>query len=68
MHHALMAPTTGKQLELEIVAASLTRRQVSDLLGIHRNTLRAILQASLVRPEQASAVRDAIARLTKAAA
>lgn len=57
-----MAPTTGKQLELEIVAADLTRKVVSDQMLVHRNTLRAILRAPLVRPDQANAVRDAIAR------
>lgn len=56
------------QLRLERVAAHLTVTGLSREMGVHRNTLAFIEKQALVRPEQASQVRDAIARLAKAAA
>ncbi len=63
VHSPLMAPTTGMQLRLEVVASGLTYSQVSGAMGVHRNTLRAILKDPIVDPERAAQVRDAIARL-----
>lgn len=68
VHSAHMAPTTGPQLRLERQAAYLTVIAVAAQMGVHRNTLAAIERQSLVRPDQAQQVRDAIARLSKAAA
>lgn len=56
------------QLRLERVAAHLTVTDTAREMGVHRNTLAFIEKQALVRADQASAVRDAIARLSKAAA
>lgn len=63
-----MAPTTGPQLRLERHAAYLTQTGLAREMGVHRNTIAAIERQALVKPETASQVRDAIARLTERAA
>jgi transcriptional regulator with XRE-family HTH domain len=56
------------QLRLERTAARLTVIELAAQMGVHRNTLAAIEKSPLVKPEQAAAVRDAIARLSRAVA
>lgn len=63
-----MTPTTGHQLRVERVAARITVNAITKAMAVSRSTIWSIERQAIVREDQAQAYRDAIARLTKAAA
>jgi len=60
--------TTGRDLRVERVAAGLQVNVLAAEMRVSRTTLWTIERQAAVRPEQVAKVRDAIARLTQAAA
>lgn len=63
-----MTPTTGHQLRVERVAARITVNAIYKAMKVSRTTVWSIERQAIVREDQVALYRDAIARLTKAAA
>lgn len=60
--------TTGAELRTERTLAGLSVQAVAEAMGVSRTTFWTIERAGFVKPQTAQAYRDAVARLTKAAA
>ena len=63
-----MTPVTGHQLRVERVAANVSVNGIAEAMGVSRTTIWALERRALVSEAHAQSFRDAIARLTKAAA
>ena len=60
--------TTGKDLRDERTLAGLSVQAMAEAMSVSRTTFWTIEKSGFVKPQTAQAYRDAIARLTKAAA
>lgn len=63
-----MTPVTGHQLRVERVAANISVNAIAAAMKVSRTTVWTLERRALVSEAHAQAFRDAIARLTKAAA
>lgn len=63
-----MNPTTGHQLRVERVAANVTVNAICAAMKVSRTTIWSIERQAIVREDLVVRFRDALARLSKAAA